>query len=32
MAMIVKKNVIYFHCAKKGKKIDILKENNVVWG
>ena len=27
-----KKNVIYFHCAKKGKKIDILKENNVVWG
>ena len=27
-----KKNVIYFHCAKKCKKIDILKENNVVWG
>lgn len=23
---------IYFHCAQKGKKIDILKENNVVWG
>jgi nitroimidazol reductase NimA-like FMN-containing flavoprotein (pyridoxamine 5'-phosphate oxidase superfamily) len=27
-----KKNVIYFHCAKEGKKIDILKDNNVVWG
>lgn len=26
------KNCIYFHCATKGKKIDILKENNVVWG
>ncbi|MCK5158216.1 MAG: pyridoxamine 5'-phosphate oxidase family protein [Candidatus Heimdallarchaeota archaeon] len=26
------KNCIYFHCAKEGKKIDILKENNVVWG
>ncbi|NHJ46342.1 MAG: flavin-nucleotide-binding protein [Asgard group archaeon] len=26
------KNCIYFHCASKGKKIDILKENNVVWG
>ncbi len=26
------KNCIYFHCAKDGKKIDILKENNVVWG
>lgn len=23
---------IYFHCAKEGKKIDILKQNNVVWG
>jgi nitroimidazol reductase NimA-like FMN-containing flavoprotein (pyridoxamine 5'-phosphate oxidase superfamily) len=23
---------IYFHCAFEGKKIDILKENNVVWG
>lgn len=23
---------IYFHCAKEGKKIDILKENNLVWG
>ncbi|MHA1557722.1 MAG: pyridoxamine 5'-phosphate oxidase family protein [Candidatus Heimdallarchaeota archaeon] len=26
------KNCIYFHCATEGKKIDILKENNVVWG
>ncbi len=26
------KNCIYFHCASEGKKIDILKENNVVWG
>ena len=26
------KNCIYFHCAREGKKIDILKENNVVWG
>ncbi len=26
------KNCIYFHCATKGKKIDILKENNIVWG
>ena len=23
---------IYFHCAKEGKKIDILNENNIVWG
>ncbi|GAG43343.1 unnamed protein product, partial [marine sediment metagenome] len=23
---------IYFHCAKEGKKIDILNENDVVWG
>lgn len=23
---------IYFHCAKEGKKIDILRENNIVWG
>lgn len=23
---------IYFHCAKEGKKIDILKGNNRVWG
>jgi nitroimidazol reductase NimA-like FMN-containing flavoprotein (pyridoxamine 5'-phosphate oxidase superfamily) len=27
-----KKNCLYFHCAKEGKKIDILKDNNVVWG
>ncbi len=26
------KNCIYFHCANEGKKIAILKENNVVWG
>ena len=25
------KNVIYFQCAKEGKKIDILNENNKVW-
>jgi len=23
---------IYFHCAQEGKKMDILKENNIVWG
>jgi nitroimidazol reductase NimA-like FMN-containing flavoprotein (pyridoxamine 5'-phosphate oxidase superfamily) len=23
---------IYFHCAKEGKKVDILKEQNKVWG
>lgn len=28
----VKNNSLYFHCAKEGKKIDILKQNNVVWG
>ena len=26
------KNCLYFHCAKEGKKIDILHENNLVWG
>ncbi len=26
------RNCIYFHCARKGKKIDILKKNNLVWG
>jgi nitroimidazol reductase NimA-like FMN-containing flavoprotein (pyridoxamine 5'-phosphate oxidase superfamily) len=26
------RNCIYFHCAQKGKKVDILKKNNVVWG
>jgi hypothetical protein len=25
-------NCIYFHCAKEGKKIDILKGHNRVWG
>ncbi|MFX0149447.1 MAG: pyridoxamine 5'-phosphate oxidase family protein [Candidatus Hodarchaeota archaeon] len=25
-------NVIYFHCASKGKKIDILATNNRIWG
>jgi nitroimidazol reductase NimA-like FMN-containing flavoprotein (pyridoxamine 5'-phosphate oxidase superfamily) len=25
-------NCIYFHCAKEGKKIEILNENNLVWG
>jgi nitroimidazol reductase NimA-like FMN-containing flavoprotein (pyridoxamine 5'-phosphate oxidase superfamily) len=23
---------IYFHCAREGKKVDILNENNIVWG
>ena len=23
---------IYFHCAQEGKKVDILNENNIVWG
>lgn len=26
------KNCIYFHCAREGKKVDILASNNVVWG
>lgn len=26
------KGCIYFHCAQEGKKVDFLKENNVVWG
>jgi nitroimidazol reductase NimA-like FMN-containing flavoprotein (pyridoxamine 5'-phosphate oxidase superfamily) len=26
------KNCIYFHCAREGKKIEILKINNIVWG
>jgi nitroimidazol reductase NimA-like FMN-containing flavoprotein (pyridoxamine 5'-phosphate oxidase superfamily) len=25
-------NCIYFHCAREGKKIDILNTNNLVWG
>jgi nitroimidazol reductase NimA-like FMN-containing flavoprotein (pyridoxamine 5'-phosphate oxidase superfamily) len=27
-----KHNCIYFHCAKEGKKIEILSENNLIWG
>jgi hypothetical protein len=27
-----KRNCIYFHCAREGKKIDYLKSNNNVWG
>jgi nitroimidazol reductase NimA-like FMN-containing flavoprotein (pyridoxamine 5'-phosphate oxidase superfamily) len=27
-----KKDCLYFHCAGEGKKIDILQENNRVWG
>ena len=27
-----KNNCIYFHSAREGRKIDILKENPVVWG
>ena len=26
------RNCVYFHCAREGKKIDILKANNLVWG
>jgi nitroimidazol reductase NimA-like FMN-containing flavoprotein (pyridoxamine 5'-phosphate oxidase superfamily) len=25
-------NCIYFHCAREGKKLDILIEHNIVWG
>ena len=25
-------NCVYFHCAGEGKKINILKANNLVWG
>ena len=28
----IDKDCIYFHCAKEGKKIDILKKNNKIWG
>ena len=28
----LEKNTIYFHCAFEGKKIEILKANNRVWG
>lgn len=27
-----KRNCIYFHCAKEGKKIDYMKSDNRVWG
>jgi len=26
------KNCVYFHCAEEGKKLDILRSNNRVWG
>jgi len=26
------RNAIYFHCGHAGKKIDILRKNDVVWG
>jgi hypothetical protein len=26
------RHCIYFHCAKEGKKVEILKANNLVWG
>ena len=26
------RNCIYFHCAREGKKIDILSANNLIWG
>ena len=26
------RNCVYFHCADEGKKINILKANNLVWG
>ena len=26
------RNVIYFHCADEGRKIEVLKKNNTVWG
>ena len=26
------RNCIYFHCAKEGKKVDILNAQNTVWG
>lgn len=27
-----KRNCIYFHCAREGKKIDYINANNKVWG
>ena len=26
------RNCLYFHCAKDGKKMDVLNKNNLVWG
>ncbi len=26
------KNCIYFHCAREGKKVDILSKHNTIWG
>ncbi len=26
------KDRIYIHCAQEGKKVDILRKNNVIWG
>jgi nitroimidazol reductase NimA-like FMN-containing flavoprotein (pyridoxamine 5'-phosphate oxidase superfamily) len=26
------RNCIYFHCASEGKKVEILRENNLIWG
>ncbi len=26
------KNCIYFHCARKGKKVDILSKHSTIWG
>ena len=28
----IQRDCIYFHCAREGKKVDILKEQNKVWG
>jgi len=27
-----KKNCVYFHCAREGKKLQYLRSNNTVWG
>lgn len=27
-----KRNAIYFHCAQEGRKVDILRRDNRVWG
>lgn len=27
-----KNNVLYFHCAKEGRKVDILRRDNRIWG